>query len=74
MKTIKIRSVPTANNTTDLLTKSLPVAMFWKHYSSLGLEPLSYDEEEEEVDEMLTPPLDDEGKTLESETRGSVEQ
>ena len=74
MKTIKIRSVPTANNTTDLLTKSLPVAMFWKHYSSLGLEPLNYDEEEEEVDEMLTPPLDDEGKTLESETRGSVEQ
>ena len=41
MKTIKIQSVPTANNTADLLTKSLPVAMFQKHYSSLGLEPLN---------------------------------
>ena len=64
----------TAENVADLLTKSLPIVAFQKHYSCLGLEPLDHNKEEEaEVDAMLTPPQDDED-IPESETRGSVEQ
>ena len=73
-RTIRVQSVSTNDNTADLLTKSLPVVTFQKHYSCLGLEPLDYNKEEEaEVDAMLTPPQDDEG-IPESEMRGSVEQ
>ena len=73
-RTIRVQSVSTAENTADLLTKSLLIVAFQKHYSCLGLEPLDYNKEEEaEVDAMLTPPQDDED-IPESETRGSVEQ
>ena len=72
--TIQVQSVSTAENIADLLTKSLLIVAFQKHYLCLGLEPVDYNKEEEaEVDAMLTPPQDDEG-IPESETRGSVEQ
>ena len=71
-KVTKLKYTSTKDNTADILTKSLLVQLFRKHSSRLGLEPIDYDKEEEEVNKMLTPLLD-EGNAPESETRGSVE-
>ena len=44
------------------------------HQEHQGRVALTLNYNKEEVDQMLTPPLDDKGETLESEMRGSVEQ